>query len=125
VLTGFPSILDLSVIRLRNGRSIPTIASALPEYESTFLYSGDAGFDHMNAFAAQGGFKKIISDKELLEQNPSWAGKRTEWGFPDPLFLEFLNRYSASLYSKKKPFLTVALTRLGLLALTIWMPLRL
>jgi phosphoglycerol transferase MdoB-like AlkP superfamily enzyme len=110
VLTGFPSILDLSVIRLRNGRSIPTIASALPEYESTFLYSGDAGFDHMNAFAAQGGFKKIISDKELLEQNPSWAGKRTEWGFPDPLFLEFLNRYSASLHSEKKPFLTVALT---------------
>ena len=37
VLTGFPSILDLSVIRLRNGRAIPTIASALPEYESTFF----------------------------------------------------------------------------------------
>lgn len=110
VLTGFPSILDLSVIRLRNGRSIPTIASALPEYESTFLYSGDAGFDHMNAFAAQGDFKKIISDKELLEQNPTWAGRRTEWGFPDPLFLDFLNRYSASLYAEKKPFLTVALT---------------
>jgi phosphoglycerol transferase MdoB-like AlkP superfamily enzyme len=110
VLSGFPSILDTSVIRARNGRKIPTIASALPDYESTFLYSGDIGFDHMNVFATQGDFKHLIGEKELLAQNPDWAATRSQWGYPDKLFLDYLNRYLANSYALGLPFFSFALT---------------
>ena len=110
VISGFPSILDSSAIRTRNGLKIPTLATALPDYDSTFLYSGDIRYDHMNSFAIQGDFKNLVGDKELLELNPQWASKRNEWGYPDELLFDYLNRRLENLYNQGTPSLTVVLT---------------
>lgn len=110
VLSGFPSILDTSVINKRNGLKIPTLATALPDYHSTFLYSGDIGFDGMDSFVIQGDFKELIGDKKLLEKNPNWIGKKNDWGYPDGLVFEYLDRHLDELYQQKIPSLTFVLT---------------
>lgn len=110
VLSGFPSILDTSVINKRNGLKIPTLATALPDYHSTFLYSGDIGFDGMDSFGIQGDFKELIGDKKLLEKNPNWVGKKNDWGYPDGLVFEYLDRHLDELYQQKVPSLTLVLT---------------
>lgn len=110
VLSGFPSILDTSVINKRNGLKIPTIATALPDYHSAFLYSGDIGFDGMDNFVIQGDFKELIGDKKLLEKNPNWLGKKNDWGYPDGLVFEHLDRHLENLYQQKIPSLTFVLT---------------
>ena len=110
VISGFPSILDTSVINKRSGLKIPTIATALPDYDSTFLYSGDIGFDGMDSFAIQGDFKNLIADKQLLEKNPDWLTKRNDWGYPDELVFDYLDKHLEVRHREKIPSLTVVLT---------------
>ena len=109
-VAAFPSILNLSVIRNRNGVKIKTIATVLQDYDSTFLYSGDIGFDHMDNLAEQGDFKHLVGDQVLLSENPSWKGKRGQWGYPDHMVLDYLNRRLQNHYEQNIPTATIVLT---------------
>jgi phosphoglycerol transferase MdoB-like AlkP superfamily enzyme len=97
-VSSFPSILTLSIDRNRMGNKIPTLASFLPEYKSTFLCGGEANFDNMDAFALQGDFQAVLDHKQFQHEK-AYFKEKLVWGYPDGEVYDYLN---ASLREESK-----------------------
>lgn len=85
VTTGFLPTPARSVVKLPDAQNnFYTIARSFnsKEYESQFIYGGDANFDNMRRFLTNNGFSKVKENKDF----PS-SIERVTWGVPDELLL--------------------------------------
>lgn len=104
VVTGFTPTPSRSVVKLsKSQRNFFTLAQLLSQYDydTSFIYGGEAHFDNMRRFFANNGFKKIIDENDY--EQPVFTGS---WGVSDEdLFNKahqtFLN------YPADKPFFSL------------------
>lgn len=81
VISGFPPTPAQSTVKLPLSQSnFFTLASLLDQknYETSFIYGGEAHFDNMRNFFVGNGFNKIIEQKDF--SNPIFKGS---WGVSD------------------------------------------
>ena len=85
-------------------RNFFTIASLLKDhnYQTSFIYGGEAHFDNMAAFFVGNGFDEIIDEKDF--KNPDYYGT---WGVSDE---DTFNKANQKFRIQKSPFLSVILT---------------
>ena len=106
VLCSFPSQPGRTVMK-RYGAPHPfsSIADILGErgYDSYFIYGGDLGFDNMQGFFRDEGFKNFIGDSDFPHNDIL-----NKWGVPDHLVLEKANETFSKMGDK--PFLGVIVT---------------
>jgi phosphoglycerol transferase MdoB-like AlkP superfamily enzyme len=106
VLCSFPSLPGRTVMK-RYGAPHPfsSIADILGErgYDSYFIYGGDLGFDNMQGFFRDEGFKNFIG----IDDFPSNTDLN-KWGVPDHLVFEKANDTFSKL--RDKPFVCVIVT---------------
>ena len=105
ILCSFPSLPGRTVMK-RYGAPHPftCIADILGQrgYASYFIYGGDLGFENMEGFFREQGFKNFTG----IEDFPLNA-VLNKWGVPDHLVLERANQIFAK---SSKPFLGVVVT---------------
>lgn len=106
VLCSFPSLPGRTVMK-RYGAPHPfsSIADILGErgYDSYFIYGGDLGFDNMQGFFRDEGFKNFIGIDDFPRDEAL-----NKWGVPDHLVFEKANDTFSK--SGSKPFLSVIVT---------------
>lgn len=108
-VSSFPSILTLSIARNRMGNKIPTIATFLPEYKSSFICGGEANYDNMDAFALQGDFQEVLDQRHFQEKKEIFKDKLL-WGYSDEDVYTYLNESLKEESKTGKPLLKFVLT---------------
>jgi phosphoglycerol transferase MdoB-like AlkP superfamily enzyme len=105
LLGGYPSLLDMSVMRFPDKSDKLTLLSHYfnsHNYNTSFYYGGDIDFYSMKSFVLQGKYSEIVSQT-------NFPGKLriSKWGVPDGVLF---NRVLADVKQKTGPFFTVAYT---------------
>jgi phosphoglycerol transferase MdoB-like AlkP superfamily enzyme len=107
VVTGFIPTPARSVVKLGKSQTgFFTIAQllSLHDYDTSFIYGGEAHFDNMKRFFANNGFKKILDENDY--DNPVFYGS---WGVSDEdLFNKANERFNA--YDEDQPFFSLVFT---------------
>ena len=83
ILSGVPAMPTVSVMKnVRRAAKLPNLARELAAqgYETNYVYGGDADFTNMRAYLVNGGFSKIISDRDfpLLKRLTKWGAHDDE-----------------------------------------------
>ena len=108
VVSGFPPTPAQSTVKLPLSQSnFFTLASLLNEknYETSFIYGGEAHFDNMRNFFTGNGFKKIIEQKDFT--NPIFKGS---WGASDQDLYQKAHEQFLELHSQNQPFFSLVFT---------------
>lgn len=105
VLSGFPSLPDLSIIKYpQKTQRMPFLSRVFKErgYHSSFYHGGDIDFANTRSFITNGGFDRIVSknDFDRTECN-------SKWGAHDQYVLE---RMFNDLNKEKQPFFSEIFT---------------
>ncbi len=107
VVTGFTPSPSRSVVKLpRSQTGFFTIASLLKQYDynTSFIYGGEAHFDNMRRFFSNNGFDYIVDEKDYA--NPAYYGS---WGVSDEdLFNKAHETYMS--YKPDQPFFSLVFT---------------
>ncbi len=107
VITGFTPSPSRSVVKLpRSQTGFFTIASLLKQYEynTSFIYGGEAHFDNMRRFFSNNGFDYIVDEKDYAK--PAFYGS---WGVSDEdLFNKAHETYLS--YKADQPFFSLVFT---------------
>lgn len=79
-VASFPAILGGSTIRRKGVNEFQTIGNAFGDhgYKTYFAHNGHAGFDDMDVFLKQGGFREIIDADDFISPR-----LKNEWGVSD------------------------------------------
>tara|TARA_R110000868_G_scaffold120478_1_gene319978 strand:- start:45068 stop:46942 length:1875 start_codon:yes stop_codon:yes gene_type:complete len=106
VITGFTPSPARSVVKLsKSQRDFFTFAEVLrrQNYDTSFIYGGEAHFDNMKRFFVNNGFNRIIEQKDYT--NPLFSGS---WGVSD----EDLFNKAHHVFEKQgnKPFFSLVFT---------------
>ena len=108
VVSGFPPTPAQSTVKLPLSQSnFFTLASLLNEknYETSFIYGGEAHFDNMRNFFTGNGFKKIIEQKDFT--NPIFKGS---WGASDQDLYQKAHEEFLEHHSQNQPFFSLVFT---------------
>jgi len=108
VVSGFPPTPAQSTVKLPLSQSnFFTLASLLNEknYETSFIYGGEAHFDNMRNFFTGNGFKKIIEQKNFT--NPIFKGS---WGASDQDLYQKAHEEFLERHSQNQPFFSLVFT---------------
>ncbi|NCV53922.1 MAG: LTA synthase family protein [Betaproteobacteria bacterium] len=108
VISGFPPTPAQSTVKLPLSQSnFFTLASLLNEknYETSFIYGGEAHFDNMRNFFTGNGFKKIIEQKDFT--NPIFKGS---WGVSDQDLYQKAHEEFLERHSQNQPFFSLVFT---------------
>ena len=108
VVSGFPPTPAQSTVKLPLSQSnFFTLASLLNEknYETSFIYGGEAHFDNMRNFFTGNGFKKIIEQKDFA--NPIFKGS---WGASDQDLYQKAHEEFLERHSQNQPFFSLVFT---------------
>lgn len=108
VVSGFPPTPAQSSVKLPLSQSnFFTLASLLNEknYETSFIYGGEAHFDNMRNFFTGNGFKKIIEQKDFT--NPIFKGS---WGASDQDLYQKAHEEFLERHSQNQPFFSLVFT---------------
>jgi phosphoglycerol transferase MdoB-like AlkP superfamily enzyme len=108
VVSGFPPTPAQSTVKLPLSQSnFFTLASLLNEknYETSFIYGGEAHFDNMRNFFTGNGFKKIIEQKDFT--NPIFKGS---WGASDQDVYQKAHEEFLERHSQNQPFFSLVFT---------------
>ena len=107
ILSGYPSQPRSCIMKYpaKTG-TLPNLGKTLKNagYDLSFYYGGDENFTNMRSYLINGGFQRIISDKNFSRKD--YAGR---WGAADHVVF---NRMLADLNERtdEKPFFNVLLT---------------
>ncbi len=85
VLSGFPGQPSTSVMKFVDKASrLPSIAKAmkLAGYGTEYYYGGDINFTNMNAYLVNGGYERIVSDRDF-----DLSERMSKWGAHDHVLL--------------------------------------
>ncbi len=107
VISGFTPTTSRSVVKLnKSQRDFFTIASLLSEmnYDTSFIYGGEAHFDNMRGFFANNGFNKIYDKNDY--EDPIFFGS---WGASDEDLFNKAHGIFES-YPEDKPFFSLVFT---------------
>ena len=108
VVAGFPPTPAQSTVKLPLSQSkFFTLATLFKKlnYETSFIYGGQAHFDNMRNFFIGNGFEKIIEQKDYI--NPKFVGS---WGASDQdLFNQAHNLFETNT-TNNKPFFSLIFT---------------
>ncbi len=108
VVAGFPPTPAQSTVKLPLSQSnFFTLATLFKKlnYETSFIYGGQAHFDNMRNFFMGNGFEKIVEQKDFM--NPKFVGS---WGASDQdLFNEAHNLFETNT-KNNKPFFSLVFT---------------
>ncbi len=107
VMSGYPVPAKYSIMKNPNKTAnIPNIGNELKNvgYDIAFYYGGDENFTNMRSYLVNGGFEKIVSNKDFsLKDAP------TSWGAADDVvFKRLLNDLNEEKH--EKPFFRTLLT---------------
>lgn len=105
VLSGFPATPNHSIIRYPDKTPrLPYLSSAFKNggYQLSFYYGGELGFNNMNSYLLQAGFKKRTG-KDFFKNNEM----NSKWGAHDEFVLA---KQLNDLNNEKEPFFSVLLT---------------
>ena len=108
VVSGFPPTPAQSTVKLPLSQSnFFTLASLLNEknYETSFIYGGEAHFDNMRSFFTGNGFKKIIEQKDFA--NPIFKGS---WGASDQDLYQKAHEEFLEQHNQNQPFFSLVFT---------------
>ena len=108
VISGFPPTPAQSTVKLPLSQSnFFTLASLLNEknYETSFIYGGEAHFDNMRSFFTGNGFKKIIEQKDFT--NPIFKGS---WGVSDQDLYQKAHEEFLESHNQNQPFFSLVFT---------------
>ena len=108
VVSGFPPTPAQSTVKLPLSQSnFFTLASLLNEknYETSFIYGGEAHFDNMRNFFTGNGFKKIIEQKDFA--NPIFKGS---WGASDQDLYQKAHEEFLERHGQNQPFFSLVFT---------------
>ena len=108
VVSGFPPTPAQSTVKLPLSQSnFFTLASLLNEknYETSFIYGGEAHFDNMRNFFTGNGFKKIIEQKDFA--NPMFKGS---WGASDQDLYQKAHEEFLERHNQNQPFFSLVFT---------------
>lgn len=106
VISGFPPTSKRSVVKLAETQdNFFTIASLLAgqDYETSFMYGGEAHFDNMSRFFLNNGFQKVIDQDDF--ENPQFMGP---WGASDEDLL--LKAHEYFVEKGDQPFFSLLFT---------------
>lgn len=106
VISGFPPTSKRSVVKLAETQdNFFTIASLLAgqDYETSFMYGGEAHFDNMSRFFLNNGFQKVIDQDDF--ENPQFMGP---WGASDEDLL--LKAHEYFIEKGDQPFFSLLFT---------------
>lgn len=106
LLGGYPSLLEMSIMRFPDKSNKITVISDYfnrHNYESSFYYGGDIDFYSLKSFLLQGKYAEIISQDDF----PGELQSLSKWGVPDGYLFD---RVLHDIKLKTKPFFTVAYT---------------
>jgi len=99
ILSGYPAQPTTSVIKFpKKTQSLPFINAELQKigYESAFYYGGDIDFANMRSYFINGGFNKLITDKNFEKKYNT-----SKWGVHDEFVFE---RLYDEMVSDTQPF---------------------
>tara|TARA_B100000035_G_scaffold126718_1_gene107868 strand:- start:26563 stop:28473 length:1911 start_codon:yes stop_codon:yes gene_type:complete len=108
IVSGFPPTPAQSTVKLPLSQSnFFTLASLLNEknYETSFIYGGEAHFDNMRNFFTGNGFKKIIEQKDFT--NPIFKGS---WGASDQDLYQKAHEEFLERHNQNQPFFSLVFT---------------
>ncbi|MBP1667817.1 MAG: synthase family protein [Bacteroidetes bacterium] len=89
IISGFPTVEPLSVLKYPEKTNKMTYLSRdliRNEYNASFYYGGDVDFANMKSYLMNGGFHRIVSEKDFS----SYHGYRSNWGVPDHVVYDTL-----------------------------------
>jgi phosphoglycerol transferase MdoB-like AlkP superfamily enzyme len=105
LLGGYPSLLDMSIMRFPDKSDKLTLLSHYfnkHNYNTSFYYGGDIDFYNMKSFVLQGKYTEVVSEINFPNRL-----RTSKWGVPDGVLL---SRVLNDIKQKKEPFFTVAYT---------------
>ena len=108
VVSGFPPTPAQSAVKLPLSQSnFFTLASLLgsKDFETSFIYGGEAHFDNMRNFFTGNGFKTIIEEKNY--ENPKFKGS---WGASDEDLYDKAHQHFLDLSNRNKSFFSLVFT---------------
>ncbi|HEC18633.1 MAG TPA: alkaline phosphatase family protein [Gammaproteobacteria bacterium] len=108
VLTGALPLPFIPAIKLRLAQSdfftLPALLKA-HQYQTSFIYGGDANFDNMQRFLRYNGVNKFIEGRDIQE-----ARYRNHWGVSDQDLFATANAFFRRQAASKQPFASIILT---------------
>jgi phosphoglycerol transferase MdoB-like AlkP superfamily enzyme len=87
ILSGFPAQPKMSIMKYINkAAKLPGIARTLrdEEYNTRFIYGGDANFTNTRAYLFGTGFNEVVDEREV-----NFGGHRSKWGSADDAVLNW------------------------------------
>ncbi len=105
LLGGYPSLLDMSIMRFPDKSDKLTLLSHYfnrHNYNTSFYYGGDIDFYSMKSFVLQGKYGEIVSQTDFPGEL-----RTSKWGVPDGVLF---NRVLTDVKQRTEPFFTVAYT---------------
>ncbi|WJG09904.1 LTA synthase family protein [Aliiglaciecola sp. LCG003] len=108
VITGFLPTPARSVVKLGGSQNnFFTIAQLLADqnYQTSFIYGGEAHFDNMKRFFSNNGFNQIIEQKDFV--NPEFVGS---WGVSDEDLLNQAHATFEAMSGDEQPFFSLVFT---------------
>lgn len=108
VVSGYLPTPAQSVVKLSNSQNdFTTIASVLKsiDYQTQFIYGGEAHFDNMRGFFTSNGFQDIVDIKKI--KDPVFVGS---WGASDEDLFNTAQLELEKLHGSGKPFFSLIFT---------------